>query len=110
MTEPPDHLLIAWWAKNLDELDREIARLSLLCRVKILDPGIIERVLRRDASVCGKDNPVAFKKLHDMLMMHFAIRDKSAKVLGQAQTAAIEADIIERLRKSFPDAGKGPFT
>jgi hypothetical protein len=59
--------------------------------------------------VCGKDNPVAFAKLHDMLMMHFAIREKSANALGQAQTAAIEADIIERLRKSFPDAGRGPF-
>ena len=47
----------ALWAENLDELDREIARLALVCQVRILDPGIILRVLRKDASVCGTDNP-----------------------------------------------------
>ena len=39
MTTEPDHLQIAWWATNLDELDREIARLARLCEVRILDPG-----------------------------------------------------------------------
>jgi hypothetical protein len=109
MTEKPDHFLIAWWADNLDELDREIARLALLCKVRILDPGVIERVLKKDASVCGTDNPAVFAKLHDMIMMHFAIRERSADALGQAQTAAIEAHIIERLKKSFPDLGEWPF-
>jgi hypothetical protein len=107
MTERPDHFLVAWWADNLDELDREIARLALLCKVRILDPGIIDRVLKKDASVCGTGNPAAFTKLRELLMMHLAIRDRSADVVGQAQTAAIEAHIIERLRKSFPDLGKG---
>ena len=53
MTTEPDHLQIAWWAKNLDELDREIARLALLCQVRILDPGVIDGVLQNDGSVCG---------------------------------------------------------
>jgi hypothetical protein len=108
MTEKQDHFLIAWWADNLDELDHEIARLAMLCKVRILDPGVIERVLKKDASVCGTDNPVAFAKLHDLIMMHLAIRDRSADALGQAQTAAIEAHIIERLKKSFPDLGEWP--
>jgi len=58
--------------------------------------------------VCGTANPVAFAKLHDILMMHLAIRQKSADALGQVQTAVIEADIVERLKKSFPDLGKWP--
>ncbi len=36
-------------------------------------------------------------------MLHLAIRQKSADSFGQAQTAAIEDYVIERLRKSFPD-------
>ena len=48
------------------------------------------------------------RELHDMLMMHLAIRQRSADALGQAQTAAIEAYVIERLKKSFPDLGKWP--
>jgi hypothetical protein len=43
-----------------------------------------------------------------MVMMHLAVRDKSADALGPAQTAGIEADIVARLKKSFPDLGNWP--
>lgn len=88
---------------NLEDIDREIARMALLCRVKLLQPGVIERVLQRDASVGGTDNPIAFGKLHDMLVLHFAVREKSAEVRGQIPTAAMESYVVERLRKRFPD-------
>ena len=101
MTTQPDHLLIGWWAKNLDELDREIARLALLCQVRLLDPGVVERVVQNDASVCGTANPAAFAKLHNMLVMHFLIRNRSVEELGQVQTAVIERDVIERLTKAY---------
>ena len=107
MTTQPDHLLIAWWAKNLDELDREIAKLALLCQVRILDPGVVERVLHNDASVCGTDNPVAFEKLHSLLVMHFLIRKRSVEELGQVQTTAIERDVIDRLAKAYRDVADG---
>lgn len=109
MSGQHDDLQIAWWAKNLDELDYEIARQALLCQVKVLEPGVIERVWKKDASVCGTDNPVAFEKLHNLLMMHFAMREKLVDAVGQAQTAQIEAYVIERLRKPFGDlVGKWP--
>lgn len=101
MTMQPDHLQIAWWAKNLDELDREVARLALLCQVRILDPGVVERVLHNDASVCGTANPAAFAKLHGMIVMHFLVRDRAVEELGQVQTTAIERDVIDRLTKAY---------
>jgi hypothetical protein len=107
MTTEPDHLQIAWWAKNLDELDREIARLALLCQVRILDPGVIERVLHNDASVCDTANPIGFAKLHNMLLMHFLIRKRSVEELGQVQTTQIERDVIERLKKVYGDLVDG---
>ena len=88
MTEQQDQLQIAWWAKNIDELDREIGRLCALCQVRILDPGIIERVLKKDASVCGTSNPSAFAMLHDMLMFYFAIRKKSVDAVGELRNRA----------------------
>jgi len=103
MTEQQNDLQIAWWAKNIDELDREIARLCLLCQVRILDHGIIERVLKKDATVCGTSNPIAFAKLHNMLMFYFAIRKESVDAVGQVQTAQIEAHVVERLRGRFAD-------
>jgi hypothetical protein len=107
MTE--DHRQIAWWMENIEELDREIARLCLLCQVRILDPGIIDRVLKKDASVCGTSNPVAFAKLHNMLTFYFANRQKSVDAVGKLQTAKIEAHVVEQLRSRFADLlGKWP--
>lgn len=103
MNKQKNDLPAPWWLMNLDEVDREIARLATLCRVRILEPGVIERVLHKDASVCGSSNALAFKKLRDMLMLHFAIREKTADAVGQAQTAEIERYVIERLKKAFPD-------
>jgi hypothetical protein len=103
MNAQKNDLPAVWWAQNLDEIDQEIARLATLCGVKVLEAGVIERVLHKDASVCGSANPIAFKKLRDMLMLHFAIRQKSVDAVGQAQTAEIEAYVIERLKKAFPD-------
>jgi hypothetical protein len=103
MTEQNNDLEIGWWLKNIDELDREIARLCLLCQARILDHGVIERVLKKDASVCGTSNPVAFEKLHNMLMLYFANRQKSVDAVGQLQTAQIEAHVVEQLRNRFAD-------
>jgi hypothetical protein len=109
MNTKQDLYQAAWWERNLEEIDHEVARLALLCHVSILDPGVIDRVLHDDMSVCGADNKIAFRKLRELLMLHFAVRGKSADQLGQAETAAIETYIIERLTKSFPElAGKWP--
>jgi hypothetical protein len=109
MTEQHSDLPIAWWAKNIDELDREIGRLCAICQVRILDHGIIERVLKKDASVCGTPNPIAFQKLHNMLMLYFVIREESVGSVGELQTEQIEAHVVEELRKRFADLlGKWP--
>ncbi len=110
MNESKDPVYRVLWSEDLEEVDREIARLALLCQVRLLEPGAISRVLRRDSSVCGTCNPLAFRMLRDMLMLHIAIRDKAAAAFGQAQTAAIEDAIVERLKKSFPGvlAGRLP--
>jgi len=88
-----------WWAKNLDDVDREVARLASICRVRLLDPSVIERVLHDDASVCGTQNPAAFGKLRAALMMHYHIRDKAVEAMGQEATAKVVAEIVANLRK-----------
>lgn len=101
-----------WWAKNLNEVDTEVARLATLCNVRILDPGVIDRVLKNDESVCGTNNPVGFKKLRTMLMMHYHVRDQAVQSVGQATTGElvqrIVADLRERIGERLGTPGAPP--
>ena len=102
MSERNDEVYRLLWAEDLEEIDREIVRMALLAKVRILEPGVIRRVLQKDALESARK---AFRKLRDLLMLHLAIRKKSVDSFGEAQTAAIEDYVVERLRKSFPDLG-----
>ena len=107
MSDQKDPVYQVLWTEDLEEVDREIARMATLCQVRVLEPGVIARVLKSDDSVCGTANPVAFRKLHDLLKLHLAIREKSVESFGSVQATAIENYVIERLRKSFPDLPGG---
>lgn len=94
MTESQDGPADMRWAHRLEQLDREIARMALLC--------VLERVLRNDPSVCETPKPHCVCKV--ARPAHGAPRalKQSAETLDEAQKAQIEAHIIERLRKLFP--------
>ena len=92
-----------WWAKNLDDIDREAARLAAICNVKVLDPGVIERILEGDESVCGTRNAAAFAKLRDAMKMHYHIRTKAVEAMGEHGTARIIEQIVEDLRQRIGD-------
>jgi hypothetical protein len=99
MTDKPSELGTAWWAKNLEDMDREVARLATICDVRLLDAGVIERVLHNDDSVCGTRNKRAFDKLRTALMMHYHVRDKAVGAMGEVATAEVIATIVENIRK-----------
>ena len=96
------------WYGHFDEIDREIARAAVSCKVALLDPGVIERVIKNDSSVCGTQNERAFTKLRSLLMMHYSARDRAVVALGEAQTLNIITDIVERLRARLGDKLGGP--
>jgi hypothetical protein len=97
-----------FWGRQMDDLMTEMARQATICKVKLLDPGVIDRVLQNDASVCGSANPVSFKKLRDAMMLGFVVRDKSVENLGAAETEAIATAIRERIREHLGGQLGGP--
>ncbi|MCC7040282.1 MAG: hypothetical protein IT516_08225 [Burkholderiales bacterium] len=103
MSSEKTNLGAGWWARNLDDVDREVARLAMLCKVRLLDPGIIERVVRNDESVCGTANKPAFDKLRTSLMMHYHVREKAVEAMGEAATAEVIAEIVANIRKRLGD-------
>lgn len=94
----------ARWTKHFEEIDKEIAKYAALCKVRLLDPGIIERVLNDDATVCGSANPALFKKLRSLLMMHYSVREKAVVALGPQETLRMVDEIVTRLRERFGDS------
>jgi hypothetical protein len=108
MTDQPKQHRHERWSKHFEEIDREIAQLAVICKVPILDPGVIERVLKNDALVCGSQNKRAFDKLRALLMMHYSVRDQALVSLGEAETMQMVNDIVERLRERIGDKLGGP--
>ncbi len=96
-----------WHEKQLGSVDDEIAKLSFICGIRLLDPGIVERVVAGDDSVCSKPNAAAFRKLRGLISVHYTLAEDSIRTLGVEKTAEIVAAIRERLRERFELGGKG---
>jgi len=95
-----------WHEAQLGPVDAEIARLAAVCDLRILDPGIIERVIAGDESVCGRRTPEGFRKLRALVGMHYALTNDSLLALGPEESGKILDQIRERLRGRF-DIGGG---
>jgi len=102
MTDEPSHRQKRWYA-HFEEIDREITTLAGLCKIPLLDPGVIERVLQNDPLVCGAQNPRAFEKLRALLMMHYSVRERAVVALGEKEPMEIVTDIVDRLRARVGD-------
>jgi hypothetical protein len=96
-----DKLRNEFWGGQLEAVMNEITREAAICQAKLLDPGVIEAILHDNPSVCGKDNPLAFKKLRDLLMMGFVVREKVVERLGPVETDEIATAIREKLMAKF---------
>jgi hypothetical protein len=101
---------IKGWGRHVDEIMLEIARQALNCKVRLLDPGVIDAVLRDNDSVCGARNPIAFRKLRDLLRMGFVVRGKAFEQLGAAEAEALVTSVRELLRERIGDRLGGPAT
>jgi len=85
--------------RHLDGIATELSRLAIACDLKLSDPGVIERILKNDASVCGRNNQIGFDKLRMLLMATFDSLGKAINRLGDEETGAIVDSIRERLAR-----------
>lgn len=103
MTETPQDPRVAYFEKQLADIDLEILRQATLCGVPLENRdqmrAALLRVLSNDATVCGKDNTQAFAKLRAAVTMHQTVRDKAAESMGHAATTELVDQIVERLAK-----------
>jgi hypothetical protein len=64
----------------------------------MMDRGMIERALNKDAPVCGTPIASAYDKPRSLWVMHHAVRDTAVVALGEQETTLTMDQILERLR------------
>jgi hypothetical protein len=103
-----DKIQANFWGRQIDDVMSEIARQAAICKVRLLDPGVIEAVVSNNESVCGSSNPRSFKKLRELLMMGFVMRENSVEKMGPLETEALITNIRERLQERLGGRLGGP--
>ena len=94
----------AVWKRHLDGIATELLRLSIACDVRLRDAGVIDRILKDDATVCGRNNPEAFRKLRNLVMATYDSLGKSIDRIGPEDTKMI-ADAIAARIAALRDSG-----
>jgi hypothetical protein len=87
------------WARHLDAIGEELVRLCIACDVRLRDPGVIDRILGNDESVCGTKNPIGFRKLRALVMATYSSVNKAVDRIGPDELKIITDGIIERVEK-----------
>ena len=94
------------WSRHLDGIAEELLKLAIACDLRLRDPGVIERVIRNDATVCGRKNPRAFEKLRKLVMATYNSLGKAIDRIGPEETKHIADAIAERMRERRDSPGK----
>ncbi len=67
--------------------------------MQLRDPGVVDRILNNDESVCGKRNPIGFRKLRSLLVATYGSLNKAIDRLGPEEVKAMTDEIAARLDK-----------
>jgi|SRR5210317_1975156 hypothetical protein len=93
MTDKPN----PQWNRHLEGIADELLHLSIACDVRLRDPGVIERIIKDDMSVCGRKNEIGFRKLRKLLMAAYDSLGKAIDRIGPEETRRITEAIAQHV-------------
>jgi hypothetical protein len=86
-----------YWRRQIDNVARELSKLAIVCDIELGQPGLAERILKNDESVCGRKNPEAFRQLRQHLMALFSVEASAIERLGPEDTN----EILDQIRSAI---------
>jgi len=86
-----------YWGRQIDNLAQELSKLALVCDIELGKPGLAERILKNDESVCGRKNPKAFRQMRQHLMALFSVEAGAVERLGPDDTK----EILDQVRDAI---------
>ena len=102
MSKPKQHHV---WDRHFNGIAEELMRLTIACDVSLKKPGAIERIIKNDASICGRNNPTGFRKLRSLVMATYDSLNKAIDSIGPEQTRLISDAIVERVQALHDSKG-----
>ena len=96
------------WQRHLDGIADELVRLTAICEIDLRTPGAVDRVLKGDATVCGKKNEIAFGKLRRLLAATYESLNKAIDRIGAGDAKALTDAIVERIDRQRAAGGQKP--
>lgn len=94
------------WERHFEGIADELLHLAIACDLRLRDPGVIERILRNDASVCGQKNERSFHDMRSLLVAYYDSIGKAVDRIGPEETKKIIDFMIERNKKLMDAAGR----
>ena len=94
------------WERHFEGIADELLHLAIACEVRLHDPGVIERILRNDASLCGRKHEHSFHNMRNLLVAYYNSIGKAVDRIGPEETKKIIDFMIERNKKLMDAAGR----
>ena len=86
-----------YWRRQIDNVARELSKLAIVCDIELGQPGLAERILKNDESVCRRKNPKAFRQIRQHLMALFSVEAGAVERLGPEDTR----EILDQVRSAI---------
>jgi hypothetical protein len=86
-----------YWGRQIDNIAHELSRLAIACDIELGSPGLAERILKNDESVCGRSNPRAFRQIRQHLMALFSVEERAIDRVGAKDTR----EILDQVRSAI---------
>jgi len=93
------------WERHFETIADELLHMAIACGVRLREPGVIERVLKNDASVCRRKDEQSFRKMRSVLVAYYTSIGKAVDRIGPEETKKIVELITEKKKKLRDAAG-----
>jgi hypothetical protein len=93
----PKYKKNVYWGRQIDAIAHEVSKLAIVCDIELDRPGFAERILKNDESVCGRNNPEAFRQIRQHLMALFTLEERAIERLGPEDTR----EILDQVRSAI---------
>ena len=87
------------WERHFEGIADELLHLAISCDVRLDEPGVVDRILKNDASVCGRTNERSFHSMHNLLEAYYKSISKAVDRIGPKETKKIIDAMSERMKE-----------